>query len=235
MEDLVEAEHTRPGVWPLQRIDDCTKRVEQTSAEDQAETDAAEVVQQLRERDGGRPTDDDVYSGEERPRDLDRQPFQRHADDCTTPCGAENHDLLPSIESHSHDRRIRAGDRQKDRRMVEPSHDRATAILPAQTVVQRRNSEHRQRPDDVDDQPDPLADRCSGNRRHDDAKHGDDSEGQHMRPSTQQWLEHHGIHGPESIDAPPDTFVVCVLLGRCLRQVHGRTQRRFTSIPRQNV
>ena len=84
----------------------------------------------------------------------------------------------------------------------------AAAIVPAQAVVHRRDTEHRQRAGDVDDQPQPLAERGAGDRRHDDAEHGDHRECEHMRPSTQQWLDHHRIHGIDGIHANPDTFVV---------------------------
>ena len=68
-------------------------------------------------------------------------------------------------------------------------------------VVHRRDTEHRQRAGDVDDQPHPLAERGAGDRRHEHAEHGDDRECEHMRPSTQQWLDHCRIHGIDGIHA----------------------------------
>ena len=132
-------------------------------------------------------------------------------DDGAAPHATQHDRLLPAIEGHRHDRRVGPGDRQEDRRMVEAAHDRPAAVVSRQAVVHRRNTEHRQRAGDVDDQPHPLAERAPATDGHDHTKHGDDSERHDVRPPREQWLDHQ--QNPSRRPYPDDyertnTFVV---------------------------
>ena len=86
------------------------------------------------------------------PREVEHEPSRGAAPD-----DDQDHVADPAVEREQRERRVRAGDQQQDRRVVEPAHPRADAgRAPVDAVIERADPEHRRERDRVDPRRDQL-------------------------------------------------------------------------------
>jgi hypothetical protein len=91
VEDLVEAEGARPRVWPMPRVDDRARGVEDPAGCEQREWGGVEDAQELGQGNHGEPSEGEVAARNGGARHVDPAERKRHSD--RSPCpGANQHE-----------------------------------------------------------------------------------------------------------------------------------------------
>src|SRR5581483_6081866 len=141
VEDLMKAKPSGPRIWPLTRVDDCARGVEQAGTGEQGQRLRTEPVEQFGQRENGHPPEREVAARDHSTRGVDPTKRERDASRRPRPRYPENHTSERPVEHEQRDRRVTRGDEDEDRAVVKPLKRGLDASPARPSVVQRAATE----------------------------------------------------------------------------------------------
>ena len=160
------AEGRRSGIRSLERVGERADRVEGAADEDEHGRSDAEI-EELGDGDDADPAERDEDERGQPRRCVDPEEVEHEARSRAGPDDDEDRIGQLAVEGQQRERRVRPGNQEEDRRVVEPPHPLAHARrTPRDTVVERADAEHGRERGGVDPRRNQLSPRIRDRNEH---------------------------------------------------------------------